>query len=448
MEPDIKDRVERAKRASIILASKPTGLKNRALEAMAEALDSSRERIIGENAKDVALAEELVASGEMSRALLKRLIVTEPKIDAMIAGIKDVIELEDPVGKTLDAIELDEELNLYQVSAPIGLIGVIFESRPDVIPQIMSLCLKSGNATVFKGGSEAVRSNRTLFEILVKAMGSVENIPTDAFQLMETREDVSAILDLDQYIDLLIPRGSNQFVQYIQDNTRIPVLGHASGICHVYVDEKADLDKAWEISLDSKVQYAAVCNAAETLLVHNSIARKFLPTMAQRLLDKGVELRCDRASLELLMGAKGLDKSEIVSATEEDWCTEYNDLVISIGMVSSMDEAIDHINSFGSHHTDAIVTENKESASKFVSLVDSSSVMVNCSTRFADGYRYGKGAEVGISTNKIHARGPVGMEGLMIYKYVLIGNGQVVADYSGPEGRTFTHRKLEENYPL
>lgn len=448
MESDIKDRVERAKRASIILASKPTGQKNRALEAMAEALDSSRERIIGENAKDVALAEELVASGEMSRALLKRLLVTDPKIDAMIAGIKDVIELEDPVGKTLDAIELDEDLNLYQVSAPIGLIGVIFESRPDVIPQIMSLCLKSGNATAFKGGSEALRSNRALFEILVEAMGSVEGIPTDAFQLMETREDVSAILDLDQYIDLLIPRGSNQFVQYIQDNTRIPVLGHASGICHVYIDEKADMEKAWAVALDSKVQYAAVCNAIETILVHQGIAKEFLHTMAQRLLERGVELRCDRISLELLIGAEELDKSDIVSATDEDWKMEYNDLVISIRVVSSMDEAIDHINSFGSHHTDAIVSESKENASKFVSLVDSSSVMVNCSTRFADGYRYGKGAEVGISTNKIHARGPVGMEGLMIYKYVLIGKGQVVADYSGPEGRKFTHRKLEDGYPL
>lgn len=448
MESDIKDRVERAKRASIILASKPTGQKNRALEAMAEALDSSRERIIGENAKDVALAEELVASGEMSRALLKRLLVTDPKIDAMIAGIKDVIELEDPVGKTLDAIELDEDLNLYQVSAPIGLIGVIFESRPDVIPQIMSLCLKSGNATAFKGGSEALRSNRALFEILVEAMGSVEGIPTEAFQLMETREDVSAILDLDQYIDLLIPRGSNQFVQYIQDNTRIPVLGHASGICHVYIDEKADMEKAWAVALDSKVQYAAVCNAIETILVHQGIAKEFLHTMAQRLLERGVELRCDRISLELLIGAEELDKSDIVSATDEDWKMEYNDLVISIRVVSSMDEAIDHINSFGSHHTDAIVSESKENASKFVSLVDSSSVMVNCSTRFADGYRYGKGAEVGISTNKIHARGPVGMEGLMIYKYVLIGKGQVVADYSGPEGRKFTHRKLEDGYPL
>ena len=448
MEPDIKDRVERAKRASIILASKSTGLKNRALEAMAEALDSNRGRIIEENAKDVTLAEELVASGKMSKALLKRLVVTDTKIDSMIDGIKDVIALEDPVGKTLDAIELDEGLDLYKVSAPIGLIGVIFESRPDVIPQIMSLCLKSGNATVFKGGSEAARSNRALFEILVDATRSVEGISSDAFQLMETREDVSAILDLDQYIDLLIPRGSNQFVQYIQDNTRIPVLGHASGICHVYIDEQADLEKAWDISLDSKVQYAAVCNAAETLLVHKEIAKEFLPTMAQRLLEKEVELRCDRASLEMLLIIEGLDGSNIVIATEEDWETEYNDLILSVGIVNSMDEAIDHINSFGSHHTDAVVTENRENASKFVSLVDSSSVMVNCSTRFADGYRYGKGAEVGISTNKIHARGPVGMEGLTIYKYVLIGNGQTVADYSGPKGRKFTHRKLEGDYPL
>lgn len=447
MEPNIRERVVRAKRASIILASRSTEEKNRALEAMVVALDSNRDSILQENEKDVSVAESLVAKGDLSKALLKRLIVTDSKIDAMIDGINDVIGLVDPVGRTQETLELDEGLELYRISAPIGLIGVIFESRPDVIPQIMSLCLKSGNATVFKGGSEAARSNRALFEILVSAIESVEGIPIEAFQLMETREDVSAILDLDDQIDLLIPRGSNQFVRYIQDNTRIPVLGHASGICHAYVDEEADLEKAWNVCLDSKVQYAAVCNAVETLLVHFKIAEEFLPEMARRLREKGVELRCDPSSFELLTGIEKVEKDRIVPATEEDWATEYNDLILTVGTVDSMEEAIDHINIYGSHHTDAIVTESRESASKFASLVDSSSVMVNCSTRFADGFRYGKGAEVGISTNKIHARGPVGMEGLMIYKYVLIGKGQIVADYTGPGARRFTHTWLKGEYP-
>jgi glutamate-5-semialdehyde dehydrogenase len=447
MKPDIRERVKGAKQASIILASKGTPEKDEALEAMARALDSSRARILEENALDVAAAEESVARGEMSRALLKRLVVTDAKIDTMVAGIRDVVSLQDPVGRTLDAIELDRGLELYRVSCPIGLIGVIFESRPDVIPQIMSLCLKSGNATVFKGGSEAARSNRVLFDILVEAIGSVEGMPTEAFQLMETREDVSAILELDGHIDLLIPRGSNEFVRYIQDNTRIPVLGHASGICHVYVDEEIDGEMAWRVCLDSKIQYAAVCNAVETLLVHQNSMREFLPEMARRLIENGVELRCDRRALEVLGSSEDVDMSDVVMATDEDWDTEYNDLVVSIRIVDTMEDAMDHINTHGSHHTDGVVTIDAERASRFVSLVDSSSVMVNCSTRFADGFRYGKGAEVGISTNKIHARGPVGMEGLMIHKYVLIGDGQVVDDYTGDK-RGFTHRRLDQEFPL
>jgi len=448
MEPDIRERVRRAKRASIVLAAKSTEEKDMALEAMARALDSRRETILEENAKDVSAAEEMVSRGELSKALLKRLIVTDQKIDTMVAGIRDVISLPDPVGRTMDSLELDSGLELYQVSAPIGLIGVIFESRPDVIPQIMALCLKSGNATAFKGGSEASRSNRILFQVLVEAISSIDGMPGEAFQLMETREDVSAILDLDEHIDLLIPRGSNDFVRYIQDNTRIPVLGHASGICHVYVDKEMDDEMAWRVCLDSKIQYAAVCNAMETLLIHQDVLEEFLPEMVRRLIDNNVEVRCDNLSLEILAGIKDLDKSNIVSVTDEDWDTEYTDLIISIRVVDSMASAIEHINNHGSHHTDAIVTIDVERAARFASLVDSSSVMVNCSTRFADGYRYGKGAEVGISTNKIHARGPVGMEGLMIYKYVVIGDGQIVADYSGDGARGFTHRKLDNQYPL
>jgi glutamate-5-semialdehyde dehydrogenase len=371
-----------------------------------------------------------------------RLKVSDSKISGMIDGIRDVIQLEDPVGKTMDALELDQGLELYQVSCPIGLIGVIFEARPDVVPQVMSLCLKSGNATIFKGGSEALNSNRVIFDLLNEAAESTKGMPTGAFQLMETREEVNDILSMDAYIDLLIPRGSNAFVKYMQDNTKIPVLGHADGICHVYVDDEADLSKAYEVCFDSKVQYPAVCNAMETMLVNSEIADKFLPKMARMYDEAGVQMRCDEASFEIL-GQIDFLKS-IARAIEDDWRTEYNDLTLSIKIVESMDEAIEHINNYGSHHTDGIITENDLKKKKFTDLIDSSSVMLNASTRFADGFRYGKGAEVGISTNKIHARGPVGMEGLLIYKYILVGNGDKVADYAGDEARKFTHRKLNK----
>jgi glutamate-5-semialdehyde dehydrogenase len=259
---------------------------------------------------------------------------------------------------------------------------------------------------------------------------------------METREEVNDILSMDAYIDLLIPRGSNAFVKYMQDNTKIPVLGHADGICHVYVDDEADLSKAYEVCFDSKVQYPAVCNAMETMLVNAEIADKFLPKMARMYDEAGVQMRCDEASFEIL-GQIDFLKS-IARAIEDDWRTEYNDLTLSIKIVESMDEAIEHINNYGSHHTDGIITENDLKKKKFTDLIDSSSVMLNASTRFADGFRYGKGAEVGISTNKIHARGPVGMEGLLIYKYILVGNGDKVADYAGDEARKFTHRKLNK----
>lgn len=440
---NILTKVTLAKSASIPLASVSGAAKNRALAAMAQALDSNRQKIISANKKDLAEAEKLVEAGKLSKALIKRLKVDDIKIDEMIAGIKDVIKFEDPVGKTLSALELDSGLELYQVSCPIGLIGAIFESRPDVVPQIMSLCLKSGNATIFKGGSEASHSNRAIFDVLVNAIEGTEGMPQGAFALMETREEVNELLKLDEYINLLIPRGSNEFVKYIQDNTRIPVLGHSAGICHVYVDSEADLKKALDVCYDAKVQYPAVCNAVETLLVHKDIADKFLPEMGRRYNEAGVELRCDGCSFDLLSGLGFL--KAVLHATEEDWRTEYNDLILSIKVVDSLDEGIDHINKYGSHHTDAIITENKANASRFIELVDSSSVMWNASTRFSDGFRYGKGAEVGISTNKIHARGPVGMEGLLIYKYALIGKGHKVADYIGKDARKYTHRKLNAN---
>ncbi|APH38074.1 glutamate-5-semialdehyde dehydrogenase [Methanohalophilus halophilus] len=441
MTDNTEKKVIPAKDASIKLASINTLLKNKGLEAMAEALDQNRNSILKANRKDLEYAEQLKNQGKISQALVDRLKVNDSKIDGMIAGIRDVMELEDPTGKTLSCLELDEGLELYQVSCPIGLIGVIFESRPDVVPQIMSLCLKSGNATIFKGGSEAFNSNRTIFNILKEAIEEIGDIPAKAFQLMETREEVMDILALDSYIDLLIPRGSNAFVKFIQDNTRIPVLGHADGICHVYVDNEADIEKAIDVCYDSKVQYPAVCNAMETLLVNSDIASKFLPEMIEKFVKAGVEVRLDEKTYTIAedKGIRGLKK-----ASEEDWSTEYNDLILSVKMVDSMNEAIDHINRYGSHHTDCIVTKSKDKRRTFTELVDSSSVMVNASTRFADGFRYGKGAEVGISTNKIHARGPVGMEGLLIYKYILLGNGDRVSDYTGDKAKKFTHRKLDK----
>ncbi|AKB84611.1 glutamate-5-semialdehyde dehydrogenase [Methanococcoides methylutens] len=441
MATEIEKKVMEAKIASITLASVDTRTKDRALEAMANALDENRDRILEANKADLEEAEKMMAEGKLSQALVDRLKVSNSKIDGMISGIRDVIKLEDPSGKTLQTLELDSGLDLYQVSCPIGLIGVIFESRPDVVPQIMSLCLKSGNATIFKGGSEALNSNRTIFDILVTAMENTEGIPEGAFQLMETREEVMDLLAQDEYIDLLIPRGSNDFVKFIQNNTRISVLGHADGICHVYVDNKANLHKAYDVCLDSKVQYPAVCNAMETLLINREIAGEFMPEMIKRYDDAGVELRFDEDSYTI---AENLGIKNLKKATEEDWKTEYNELILSVKLVDSIEEAINHINSYGSHHTDAIITEDEAKRKQFIELVDSSSVMVNASTRFADGFRYGKGAEVGISTNKIHARGPVGMEGLVIYKYVLLGNGDKVADYAGDNPKPFTHTLLDK----
>jgi glutamate-5-semialdehyde dehydrogenase len=423
----ISEKTKKAKAAAILLGAVKTDIKNAALAQIAEALKSRSAEIIAANQKDLRLAEK----NKLAKPLLKRLKFDEGKIADVCAGIESLIKLDDPVGKTLSATELDEGLNLYKVSCPIGVIGVVFESRPDALVQISTLCLKSGNAVLLKGGSEAANTNKILAKVIAEATAKA-GIPAGWVQLLETRQDVAEMLKMDEDIDLVIPRGSNEFVRYIMDHTNIPVLGHADGICHVYVDGAAALDMAVKIAVDSKCQYVAVCNATETLLVDSKIAKTFLPKAKAAFDAKNVELRGDKKTRSII---------KVKPATEKDWSTEYLDYILSIKVVEGVDEAIEHINHYGSHHTDAIVTQDTATAEKFLDLVDSAGVFWNCSTRFSDGYRYGLGAEVGISTTKIHSRGPVGLEGLLIYKWKLLGSGQIVADYADGR-RKFSHKKL------
>jgi glutamate-5-semialdehyde dehydrogenase len=426
---DISIAAKAAKAAAIQLAASGTDLKNKALKAIAAEMWAHKEKILEANDKDLVFSRE----NNLAHPLLKRLKFDQTKLAETISGIESLIGLPDPVGVSLSARELDEGLELYQVTCPIGLIGVIFESRPDALVQISTLCLKSGNGVLLKGGSEAAQTNRALADVIVAASESA-GIPVGWLQLLETREDVKEMLKMDESIDLLVPRGSNEFVKFIMDNSNIPVLGHADGICHVYVDKEADLTMASNIVVDSKCQYVAVCNAAETLLVHEAVARDFLPMLQKALSPYKVELRgCPKTRAII----------KVKPATEEDWRTEYLDTIMSVKIVTSTDEAIEHINTYGSGHTDAIVTANQNTANHFTNLVDSGNVFWNCSTRFSDGYRYGLGAEVGISTSKIHARGPVGLEGLVIYKWQIRGSGQIVADYADGR-RKFTHRPLKK----
>jgi glutamate-5-semialdehyde dehydrogenase len=411
-EKNLSEIAADAKAAALILSRLDTETKNRVLRGMATQI-------------------------ETPSSLVARLAVDETKVLGMAKGIRSVAELLDPVGQQQEAMELDDGLELTRVSCPIGVIGAIFESRPDAVPQISALCFKSGNAVILKGGAEAQNSNRVIVDLIQKALSEVEGVPVAAVQLIETRAEVAEMLKQDQYINLIVPRGSNQFVRYVQDNTRIPVLGHSEGLCHVYIDEAADVEKAVRVALDSKLQYAAACNAMETLLVHQAIAPKLLPSLVKQFREQEVELVGCLKSCSLVPDLK--------RAEEGDWDTEYNDLKLSIKIVDDMAEAIEHINKHGSGHTDTIITENKEQAERFLNEVDSASVMVNASTRFADGFRFGLGAEIGISTNKTHARGPVGLEGLVIYKYKLVGDGQIVADYSGKNGKSFTHKPLNKS---
>lgn len=424
-----------AKKASYKLASINTEIKNNALEAIAINITKNKVKIIEANQKDLKEASNLLEKGDLSSSLYNRLKIDEEKIDVMVQGIYDVIKLEDPVNKILWAVELDQDLELYRVSCPLGVIGVIFESRPDVVPQIASLAIKSSNAVILKGGTEAFNTNKILIEIINESLNSISEFPKNAINLIKTREDVTEMLKMEKYIDLIIPRGGNALVQYIQNNTKIPVLGHADGICHIYTDEMADLTKALKITIDSKIQYPSACNAVETILINENIAEKYIPSLISELKEKDVKVKGDMKVKQIF--------SDIILTTEEDWKTEYGDKIVSIKIVKDIYEAIDHINTYGSGHTDCIITENKENIELFMNLVDSAGVYHNASTRFADGFRYGLGAEVGISTNKTHARGPVGLEGLIIYKYKLYGNGQTVSEYSGTKGKKFKHLKIK-----
>lgn len=435
---DVIEKAKSARATSIEMSNLTTEQRNRALEAMANAIWRNRGLLQEANLRDLSVAECLLREGEIGEAVFQRLKMDEVKISGIVEMVKSVASLEDPLGRTEYAVELDQGLELYRVSSPIGVIGVIFESRPDVLPQVASLCLKSGNAVLMKGGSEARSSNRALYAVIRKA--TVEaGVPDGWIQLLEEREEVARLLELEEYVDLIVPRGSNSLVRQIQRNTRIPVLGHSEGICHIYVDASADVDKAVEVCLDAKVQYPSVCNAVDALLVHREVAEAFLPAMAVRYAEAGVEIRgCPEAVRMLGAGIK--------DASESDWGTEYLDYVVAVKIVDSLDEAVEHINRFGSHHTDAIMAENNETALRFMERVDLASVFRNASTRFSDGYRYGLGSEVGISTGKIHARGPTGLEGLTIYKYYLVGSGQTVGAYVGEGAKRFTHRALQKRW--
>ncbi|MFP4633289.1 MAG: glutamate-5-semialdehyde dehydrogenase [Halobacteriales archaeon] len=419
-----------ARDASLDMARLDAEVRDGALEDVASEIERRADEILEANRRDVDEAEELLESGEYTQALVDRLKLTESKVEGIAEMVRGVASQPDPVGATEWARELDDGLTLYRVSVPLGVVGSVFESRPDALPQIASLALKSGNAVVLKGGSEASASNRALHDAVVEA---TDGVPEGWIQLVEEREEVDRLLELHGLVDLLMPRGSSEFVRYVQDNTHIPVLGHTEGVCHVYVDRDADLAEAVDVCLDAKLDYPAACNAVETVLVHDDVAAEFLPDVVERLEDEDVEVRGDEATR---------DHVDVAEAANEDWRREYGDLVVSVAVVGSLDEAVDHVNTYGSKHTDAVLTEDGDRARWFMEAVDSASVFHNASTRFADGYRYGLGAEVGISTGKTHARGPVGVEGLTTYKYYLEGDGHVTGEYRSGESE-FTHRDVD-----
>lgn len=417
MDFDFIEIAKNAKIASLKVAELDTNIKNQALENIAKMLEKHKSEIFEANAQDLEEAKTLVETGEISQSAYNRLKLDENKMRDMIQGVKDIANLDDPIGKVLLKRQLDEDLILKKISCPIGVLGIIFEARPDVISQISSLAIKSSNAVILKGGKESKNTNKKILAVINSALEKTNGFPQNVIQQVFSREDVAQMLKCDQYINLIIPRGGNNLVKYIKSNTSIPVLGHASGICHIFVDKSADINMASKIVVDAKTQYPSACNAVETLLIHKDFPKK-----------------------DELLASLQLNEIKLVP-NPESWETEYGETTLSVKTVSSLEEAIEHINTYGSGHTDSIITNDLTNAEKFMNNVDSAGVYFNASTRFADGFRYGFGAEVGISTNKTHARGPVGLEGLTIYKYKLYGNGQIVDDYAKGK-KSFHHKDL------
>lgn len=432
---NVRELAKQAKNASFILAALSGETKNRALQAMASALRAHADEILQANALDLQAAQAEVQAGRMKQSLYERLHLTPEKLETTVRGMEELLQLPDPVGQVLAETELDAGLVLQQISCPIGVLGIIFEARPDVVPQICALAVKSGNAALLKGGKEAVHTNTALMDTILNALSTVPGYPAGAFALLTSREESAQMLMQDGLIDLIIPRGGNALLAYVKANTRIPVLGHADGVCHMYIARSADVQMACALAVDAKTQYPAACNALETLLLDENWPREHQQKLLQTLVEHGVTLYGDER-----VGALAP-----VAGPVTNWHTEYGEKKLSVAFVPDVQAAITHINTYGSHHTDAIVTQDEQEAQTFLQLVDSAGVYHNASTRFADGYRYGFGAEVGISTGKTHARGPVGLTGLTIYKYKLMGHGHKVADYVGPHARPFIHKKRGGN---
>lgn len=442
------DAARAAKSASHVLATLSAEARNDALTAIHAGLTAARDEILAANARDLELARQAAADGKLSASLVSRLDLGKPgKWEDMLKGILDVRDLEDPVGRVTLRTKLDDGLELERVTCPIGVLLIIFEARPEVIANIAALAVKSGNAAILKGGKESTESFVAISTVISNALSQTQ-VPNDAIQLVTTRESIPQLLALDRDIDLVIPRGSNELVRYIKENTKIPVLGHADGLCSIYLTSSADPKLAADVVVDAKTSYPAACNSVETLLVQESALTTVFPAVAAALAAKNVELRCDAPSKAAVMSSLASSESSIPNvvvqdATDKDYDTEFLSLTLAIKTVPDVSAAIAHINAHGSHHTEAILTSDKEEAERFMSAVDASGAYWNASTRFADGMRYGFGTEVGISTNKIHSRGPVGLEGLMIYKYKIRGQGHVSAVYGEGEGkRRFKHESL------
>lgn len=405
---------QQARKASRAMAAADTGVKNKALIATAEALDDARESLLAANAIDMAKGRE----NQLDEALLDRLELTSERIDGMIEGLHQVAALADPVSAITDLNYRPTGIQVGKMRVPLGVIGIIYESRPNVTAEAASLCIKSGNATILRGGSEAIESNQAIAACIKQGLATA-GLPESAVQVVETtdREAVGELITMSEYVDVVVPRGGKSLIERISRDAKVTVIKHLDGICHVYIDKTADLDKAFDIALNAKTHRYGTCNTMETLLVASDIAAEILPRLQVAYLEKGVELRgCEKVKAIL---------PEVVAATEEDWSTEYLAPILAIKVVADIDEAIEHINHYGSHHTDAIISDDYSLGRRFMREVDSSSVMINASTRFADGFEYGLGAEIGISTDKIHARGPVGLEGLTSQKYVVFGDGHI-----------------------